>query len=168
MVRNVVVYQIDLKKITKCNGYFFISYFVRFSLIAALHSTSTTMEAISFITTTSTTLITEFTAVNTTLIGSTYTSDMQVKNNATVDEPPGLRYSIPQTVVLAIIATLLSILTVAGNVMVMISFKIDKQLQTISNYFLFSLAIADFAIGLISMPLFTVTTLLGECIINCS
>lgn len=127
---------------------------------AALHSTSTTMETISLITTTSTTLITEFT-VNTTLIGSTYTSDMQVKSNVTLDEPPGLRYSIPQTVVLAIIASVLSILTVAGNVMVMISFKIDKQLQTISNYFLFSLAIADFAIGLISMPLFTVTTLLG-------
>lgn len=46
--------------------------------------------------------------------------------------------------------------------MVMISFKIDKQLQTISNYFLFSLAVADFAIGLISMPLFTIYTLLGK------
>lgn len=119
------------------------------------------METISLITTTSTTLITEYVA-NTTLIGSTFASDMQMKANVTnPEEPPGLRYSIPQTVVLAIIASLLSILTVAGNVMVMISFKIDKQLQTISNYFLFSLAIADFAIGLISMPLFTVTTLLG-------
>ena len=29
----------------------------------------------------------------------------------------------------------------------MISFKIDKQLQTISNYFLFSLAVADITIG---------------------
>lgn len=45
---------------------------------------------------------------------------------------------------------------------VMISFKIDKQLQTISNYFLFSLAMADLAIGLISMPLFTVSTILGH------
>lgn len=44
----------------------------------------------------------------------------------------------------------------------MISFKIDKQLQTISNYFLFSLAIADLAIGLISMPLFTMSTILGH------
>ncbi|XP_059607679.1 muscarinic acetylcholine receptor DM1 [Phlebotomus argentipes] len=66
-----------------------------------------------------------------------------------------------KVVILSIVGSILSILTVAGNVMVMISFKIDKQLQTISNYFLFSLAIADFAIGLISMPLFTVTTLLG-------
>lgn len=59
-------------------------------------------------------------------------------------------------------AAILSLLTVVGNIMVMISFKIDKQLQTISNYFLFSLAVADFAIGLISMPLFTISTLLGK------
>ena len=58
-------------------------------------------------------------------------------------------------------ALFLSLTTVVGNIMVMISFKIDKQLQTISNYFLFSLAVADFAIGLISMPLFTVYTVLG-------
>lgn len=70
-------------------------------------------------------------------------------------------YSLTQIIIVAIIATLASVATVLGNIMVMISFKIDKQLQTISNYFLFSLAIADFAIGLISMPLFTVTTLLG-------
>ncbi|KAJ8921603.1 hypothetical protein NQ315_010511 [Exocentrus adspersus] len=56
---------------------------------------------------------------------------------------------------------LLSVITVVGNIMVMVSFKIDKQLQTISNYFLFSLAVADFAIGLISMPLFSISTLLG-------
>lgn len=75
--------------------------------------------------------------------------------------PPGPRFNIFGIILLSLIAGILSILTVAGNVMVMISFKIDKQLQTISNYFLFSLAIADFAIGLISMPLFTVTTILG-------
>ncbi|KAK7793282.1 hypothetical protein R5R35_006779 [Gryllus longicercus] len=64
-------------------------------------------------------------------------------------------------VIIAIVAGFLSMITVVGNSMVMISFKIDKQLQTISNYFLFSLAVADFAIGLISMPLFTVSTILG-------
>lgn len=43
----------------------------------------------------------------------------------------------------------------------MISFKIDKQLQTISNYFLLSLAIADLAIGCVSMPLFAIQTIAG-------
>ena len=42
----------------------------------------------------------------------------------------------------------------------MVSFKIDKQLQTISNYFLFSLAVADLIIGAISVPLFTVMSIM--------
>ncbi len=54
----------------------------------------------------------------------------------------GLRFSIPKIIIIALFASIASIATVVGNVMVMISFKIDKQLQTISNYFLFSLAIA--------------------------
>ncbi|KAI4458663.1 5-hydroxytryptamine receptor [Holotrichia oblita] len=70
------------------------------------------------------------------------------------------QYSITEVVFIGTIAAVLSVVTVVGNIMVMISFKIDKQLQTVSNYFLFSLAVADFAIGLISMPLFTIYTLL--------
>ncbi|XP_055592491.1 muscarinic acetylcholine receptor DM1 [Uranotaenia lowii] len=89
------------------------------------------------------------------------TTEVSVGNDTVIPEESEPTYSLLQIIILGIIATVLSILTVAGNVMVMISFKIDKQLQTISNYFLFSLAIADFAIGLISMPLFSVTTLLG-------
>ncbi|XP_020297216.1 muscarinic acetylcholine receptor DM1-like [Pseudomyrmex gracilis] len=70
-------------------------------------------------------------------------------------------YGIWERVLIVVVAVVLSLTTVIGNIMVMISFKIDKQLQTISNYFLFSLAVADFAIGLISMPLFTVYTVMG-------
>lgn len=59
-------------------------------------------------------MITEYAANTTTaFISSTYASDIQMnKANTSSDEPPGLRYSIPQTVVLAIIASVLSILTV--------------------------------------------------------
>ncbi|EAA09886.1 AGAP010513-PA [Anopheles gambiae str. PEST] len=109
------------------------------------------------------TATTTVTAVEELFFNVTSSSDSLPTANGTlevlVEDPP--TYSLAQIIILGIIATVLSILTVAGNVMVMISFKIDKQLQTISNYFLFSLAIADFAIGLISMPLFSVTTLLG-------
>lgn len=71
-------------------------------------------------------------------------------------------YSVVEMILIAIVAGFLSIITVIGNIMVMISFKMDKQLQTISNYFLLSLAVADFSIGLISMPLFTMYLLIGS------
>ncbi|XP_039288640.1 muscarinic acetylcholine receptor DM1-like [Nilaparvata lugens] len=75
--------------------------------------------------------------------------------------PPVDHFTFTQMVVIALLTGTLSLVTVVGNSMVMVSFKIDKQLQTISNYFLFSLAVADFAIGAISMPLFTVSTIYG-------
>ncbi|XP_025016167.1 muscarinic acetylcholine receptor M5 [Tetranychus urticae] len=71
-------------------------------------------------------------------------------------------FSIAETIIIAFITGCFSIITIVGNVMVMISFKMDKQLQTISNYFLLSLSIADFLIGLISMPLFSLYTLLNR------
>ncbi|XP_013775403.1 muscarinic acetylcholine receptor DM1-like [Limulus polyphemus] len=82
-------------------------------------------------------------------------------NNSDSRDLPESQYSLPEVILIALVAGLLSLGTVVGNVMVMISFKLDKQLQTISNYFLLSLAVADVSIGLISMPLFTVFTLLG-------
>ena len=42
-----------------------------------------------------------------------------------------------EKVVLAIVFGIIAFVTVVGNIMVMVSFKMDKQLQTISNYFLF-------------------------------
>lgn len=48
-------------------------------------------------------------------------------------------WSLEQTL-FAVAGAILSFVTIAGNVLVMVSFKLDKQLQTISNYFLLSLA----------------------------
>ena len=96
------------------------------------------------------------------------TSEVDIFKNDSYNVSNGLdcggelhSYRVWERVLIVIIAVVLSLTTVIGNIMVMVSFKIDKQLQTISNYFLFSLAVADFAIGLISMPLFTLYTVLG-------
>ena len=74
--------------------------------------------------------------------------------------------AIPHTlweiVIITVIVTLLVILTAGGNLLVMMAFKIEKQLQTVSNYFLLSLAVADFTIGIVSMPLYTVMLLMAR------
>lgn len=67
---------------------------------------------------------------------SSFSEDAFLNITSTV-APSKSRYSLTEVIVIAILAGSLSIITVVGNSMVMISFKIDKQLQTISNYFLF-------------------------------
>nr|CAD2137295.1 unnamed protein product [Meloidogyne enterolobii] len=61
-------------------------------------------------------------------------------------------------VFIVIIGVFFSLATTIGNALVMLSICVDKKLQTISNYFLFSLAVADLTIGLISIPLMTLYT----------
>lgn len=82
-------------------------------------------------------------------------------SNSTSTDRPSSKFTLFQQILIAWAATCLGLLTLIGNVLVMISFKIDKQLQTISNYFLFSLAVADFLIGTVGMPLSTVYLLAG-------
>ena len=69
-------------------------------------------------------------------------------------------HSVAKIVIISLVVTVLAVLTAGGNLMVMISFKLDKQLQTVSNYFLLSLSVADFFIGVFSMPLYTVYLLM--------
>lgn len=71
------------------------------------------------------------------------------------------KYNVIQMIFIGVFSSFLSLWTVLGNILVMVSFKIDKQLQTISNYFLFSLAVADFVIGVVSMPLYSIYTVIG-------
>ena len=69
-------------------------------------------------------------------------------------------HALWEIILISVVVTILSLITAGGNLMVIISFKLDKQLQTISNYFLLSLSVADFAIGVFSMPLYTLYLLM--------
>lgn len=81
--------------------------------------------------------------------------------NASTFENQQTVENIVEIIIIAFVVAVLSILTAGGNLMVLISFRMDKQLQTVSNYFLLSLAVADFFIGIVSMPLYTVYLLMG-------
>jgi hypothetical protein len=49
--------------------------------------------------------------------------------------------------------SILAIFGTLGNLLVCASISLDKQLQTVTNWFLFSLAIADCLVSLIVLPL---------------
>ncbi|XP_063294570.1 muscarinic acetylcholine receptor M1 [Pelobates fuscus] len=78
--------------------------------------------------------------------------------NATED----LGFEVWEVVVIVITTGILSLVTVIGNVLVLLAFKVNSDLKTVSNYFLLSLACADVIIGAISMNLYTTYIVMGK------
>ncbi|KAJ8413121.1 hypothetical protein AAFF_G00107030 [Aldrovandia affinis] len=70
-------------------------------------------------------------------------------------------YKTVEMVFIALVTGSLSFVTVVGNILVMLSIKVNRHLQTVNNYFLFSLACADLIIGVFSMNLYTVYIIKG-------
>ncbi|XP_052013062.1 muscarinic acetylcholine receptor M3 [Apodemus sylvaticus] len=75
-------------------------------------------------------------------------------SNDTSSDPLG-GHTIWQVVFIAFLTGSLALVTIIGNILVIVAFKVNKQLKTVNNYFLLSLACADLIIGVISMNLFT-------------
>ncbi|XP_066510424.1 muscarinic acetylcholine receptor M4-like [Hoplias malabaricus] len=78
-----------------------------------------------------------------------------------VAEETGSPYKTVEMVFIALVTGSLSFVTVVGNILVMLSIKVNRHLQTVNNYFLFSLACADLIIGVFSMNLYTVYIIKG-------
>lgn len=64
-------------------------------------------------------------------------------------------HTVLQVMAIVLLTGSLSLVTVIGNILVMVSFKINKALKTVNNYYLLSLACADLTIGTLSMNLYT-------------
>ncbi|XP_075444624.1 histamine H3 receptor-like [Ascaphus truei] len=64
-----------------------------------------------------------------------------------------IQFSEGVKVVITVQISLLILLTVLGNILVILAFIVDKRLRTQSNFFLLNLSICDFFIGAFSLPL---------------
>ena len=91
---------------------------------------------------------------------SAYVDWMPPPSNSTSPDDHRTLSSVGDAVI-CIVTTILSVVTTGGNLLVVVSFKMDRNLQTVSNYFLLSLSVADFIIGAVSMPLYTTFLVLG-------
>lgn len=74
--------------------------------------------------------------------------------------PPDPPYSPWMTGFLATLAAITSLCTTVGNVLVVVAFVLERALRQPSNYLIASLAVTDILIGMISMPLYSVVTLM--------
>ena len=96
----------------------------------------------------------------------TYHTNSFISSNVSINESLRFNSSAPihttaEIILISLVAGFLSLFTICGNLFVIVAFKLDKQLQIISNCFLLSLAVADLTIGLVSMPLYTLYLLMG-------
>ncbi|XP_006001205.1 muscarinic acetylcholine receptor M5 [Latimeria chalumnae] len=71
-------------------------------------------------------------------------------------------YTLWEIITIATVTAIVSFITIIGNLLVIVSFKVNSQLKTVNNYYLLSLAFADLIIGIFSMNLYTPYILLGH------
>jgi hypothetical protein len=70
-------------------------------------------------------------------------------------------YSMPHIIIASIVVTLLMIIVVVGNMLVIIAIATEKALKNIQNWFIASLAVADFFLGLVIMPFSLANEIMG-------
>ncbi|XP_051981006.1 muscarinic acetylcholine receptor M5-like [Xyrauchen texanus] len=70
-------------------------------------------------------------------------------------------YCLLEVITIATLSAIVSLITIVGNILVILSFKVNSQLKTVNNYYLLSLACADLIIGVFSMNLYTSYILMG-------
>jgi octopamine receptor alpha len=70
-------------------------------------------------------------------------------------------YTVTSIIIASVIVTILMIIIVVGNMLVIIAIATEKALKNIQNWFIASLAVADFFLGLVIMPFSLANELMG-------
>ena len=69
---------------------------------------------------------------------------MEAKTNQTAETP---EFFSTDYLLMHSAAVFCVLITIFGNLLVLVSFKLEKKLRTVSNYYVFSLALADLGVG---------------------
>lgn len=66
-----------------------------------------------------------------------------------------------KNIILAVVLGILDIVTIFGNLLVILSFMIERKLLQPFNLFILNLAVTDFLVAITAMTFYTIDTLLG-------
>ena len=75
-------------------------------------------------------------------------------------------YSETAQIVTATIIYILDISLITGDVLVIVAFLNDRQLQITRNYYIFNLAVADLVIGVLIIPIYSSTILMNNWVLS--
>ncbi|KFQ37553.1 Muscarinic acetylcholine receptor M5, partial [Mesitornis unicolor] len=89
-------------------------------------------------------------------------SNSTIVNSSSINHKQLEGHSLWEVITIATVTAIVSLITIVGNILVIISFKVNSQLKTVNNYYLLSLACADLIIGIFSMNLYTSYILIGH------
>jgi hypothetical protein len=95
------------------------------------------------------------------IMGYANLSDEEI-NGTAITSAVTFVFPLMETIILIISIVLLSVLTIAGNVIVFVAFTLERRLQTFSDFLILNLAVADFIVGIVSVPLKAHWTLTGQ------
>ncbi|XP_033757424.1 alpha-2Da adrenergic receptor-like [Pecten maximus] len=85
--------------------------------------------------------------------------NLSAGNASDLSGPKG--YDLPHLIVTVIIVSIIIILIIFGNLLVVVAVFTDRNLKTIQNWFIASLALADSLLGLVIMPFSLANEVMG-------